>query len=130
MELLTKHCEEKIIGSLSCFDRVIVKGTLPGICYAEGMTRFLTKNSISVFDYANFAEPLREKIRLKAEQLAADNGLTIEFRRSSKARKEDIVKKQFDGKKTGLIYILSAMEACHTYRPWHDKISHQTFFKK
>ena len=117
MELLTKRYDEKIIGSLSCFDRVVVKGTLPTICYAEGMTRFLTKNNIKVFDYTIFVEPFREKIRLKAEQLATSNGLTIEFIRSSKARKEDIVKKHFDGKKTGLIYILSAMEACHTYRP-------------
>jgi hypothetical protein len=117
MELLAKRYDEKIIGSLSCFDRVIVKGTLPTICYAEGMTRFLTKNSVKVFDYAKFAEPFREKIRLKAEQLATSNALAIEFIRSSKARKEDIVKKHFDGKKTGLIYILSAMEACHTYKP-------------
>lgn len=129
MELLTKRYDDKIIGSLSCFDRVVVKGTLPTICYAEGMTRFLAKNGIKVFDYTKFVEPYREKIRLKAEQLATSNGLTIEFIRSSKARKEDIVKKHFDGKKTGLIYILSAMEACHTYRPWHDKISHQTFLK-
>ena len=66
---------------------------------------------------------------MTAEQLAVANILTIEFIRSSKARKEDIVKKHFDGKKLGVVYILSAMEACHTYRPWHDKISHKTFLK-
>ncbi|MCW3091491.1 MAG: hypothetical protein JWP81_2560 [Ferruginibacter sp.] len=28
-----------------------------------------------------------------------------------------------------MIYILSAIEACQTYRPWHDKTSHQAILK-
>jgi hypothetical protein len=28
-------------GVLSCFDRMIIVGTLPGACYAEGMTSYL-----------------------------------------------------------------------------------------
>ncbi len=95
MELLTKRYAEKIIGTLCCYDRIVVKGTLPTICYAEGMTRYLAKNNIIVFDYAKFAEPFREKIKMTAEQLASTNGLLIEFIRSSKARKEDIVKKHY-----------------------------------
>jgi hypothetical protein len=43
MELLTKRYQEKITGSLSCFDRIVVKGTLPTICYAEGMSWYLPK---------------------------------------------------------------------------------------
>lgn len=129
MKLLTNRYAEKIIGTLGCYDRILVKGTLPTICYAEGMTRYLANNNIRVFDYAKFAEPFREKIKMQAGQLAAANGLTIEFIRSSKARKEDIVKKHFDGKKLGLVYLLSAMETCQTYKPWHDKASHKTFLK-
>ena len=91
------------------------------------MTSYLVRNNILLFDYTKFADPLREKIRTNAEHLAASNNLTIEFIRSSKARKEDIVKKYFDGKKTGLIYILSAIEACPSYVPWYDKVSHKTF---
>ena len=129
MELLTKRYEDKIEGILSCYDRIVLKGTLPTLCYSQGMTNYLSKKNILVFDYTKFADPLREKIRLNAEQLASSNGLSIEFIRSSKARKEDIVKKHFDGKKTGLVYILSAMEACPSYLPWHDKLSHKTFLK-
>src|SRR5674476_742270 len=102
MELLTKRYEDKISGVLSCYDRLVLKGTLPTICYAQGMTGYLIRNNILVFDYTKFADPLREKIRINAEQLAIANNLTIEFIRSSKARKEDIVKKHFDGEKRGL----------------------------
>lgn len=41
MELLTKRYAEKIIGTLGCFDRIVVKGTLTNLCYADGMTRYL-----------------------------------------------------------------------------------------
>jgi hypothetical protein len=36
---------------LSCYDRIIVTGTLPGACYAKGMTEFLSARQIRIFDY-------------------------------------------------------------------------------
>lgn len=129
MELLTNRYFENIIGVLSCYDRIVIKGTLPTICYAEGMARYLTTNQIKLFDYVKFAEPFREKIKAHAEKLATKYSLPIEFIRSSNARKEDIAKKHFDNSKLGLVCILSAMEACPTYRPWHDKASGKTFLK-
>jgi hypothetical protein len=129
MELLTDRYKENIVGTLSCFDRILIKGTLPQACYGDGMARHMTKKGIMLFDYTKYVEPFREQIRVNAEQLAVDNGLKIEFVRTHTARKEDIVKKNFDGKKKGLVYILSAMEACNSYIPWHDKLAHKTFLK-
>lgn len=129
MELLQKRYASKISGMLSCYDRVIIKGTLPTVCYADGMTNYLFSHNILIFDYAKFAEPLRDKIRLNAEQLAVKNDLKIEFIRSTKARKEDIVKKNANLEKSGLIYILSAMETCSSYQPWYDKVTKKTFLK-
>lgn len=129
MELLTQRHADKITGVLSCYDRLVLKGTLPTICYAQGMTGYLNGNNILIFDYAKFADPFREKIRLNAEHLAVKSNITIEHIRSHKARKEDIVRKHFDPKRTGLVYILSAMEACPSYVPWHDKVSHKTGLK-
>ena len=39
MGLITERYADQIAGVLSCFDRVIVTGTLPTLCYADGMTR-------------------------------------------------------------------------------------------
>ena len=33
------------------------------------------------------------------------------------------------GDHPGLVHVISAMEACDSYRPSHDKASGQTFFK-
>jgi hypothetical protein len=129
MDLITERYKDKISGVIGCYDRIILKGTLPMLCYAGGMAELMNKKGVKIFDYTKFVEPFREKIRENAEALATKNNLIIEFIRSSNARKEDIVGKHFDGKKTGLIYILSAMEACPSYIPWHDKVNHKTFLK-
>ena len=49
--------------------------------------------------------------------------LTIEFVAKTHIRKEDLVKKVLDKRGThpGLVHIISAMEACGSYKPWHDK---------
>ena len=35
------HHDDRIAGVLSCYDRIIIVGTLPCICYAKGMTALL-----------------------------------------------------------------------------------------
>ena len=41
IELLTERLKDQIAGVLSCWDRMLIFGTLPKICYAEGMTSYL-----------------------------------------------------------------------------------------
>jgi hypothetical protein len=38
---MTERYRERLAGVLSCYGRIIVTGTLPGGCYAKGMTGFL-----------------------------------------------------------------------------------------
>lgn len=132
MKLLTERYHADLLGVLSCYDRMIITGTLPGACYAGGMTSFLYSRHIKIFDYAKvFADPLRERIRKHAHELADAHGVSIEHVNKSHIRKEDLVAKVIAGrgKHPGLVHILSAMEACSAYEPWHDKNSHKTFLR-
>lgn len=131
MELLTTAHSNNISGVLSCFDRVIITGTLPEVCHSKGMTSYLYSKRVRIFDYSKFAEPFKDELRTNAEQLAQDAGIEIEFVAKTHIRKEDLVKKVLDkrGTHTGLVHIISAMEACGSYRPWHDKQSGKTFLK-
>ena len=97
---------------LSCWDRILLFGTLPKICYAAGMTSYLYERKIRIFDYPKFAEPFRNALRENAERLAADHGIGIEFLRKRTQRKEDRVKEILAqrGEHPGLVCILSAME--------------------
>ena len=55
---LTDRYATNLHGVLSCYDRMIITDTLPGACYADGMTSFLRSQGIRIFDYPRFAEPL------------------------------------------------------------------------
>ncbi|PIP07722.1 MAG: MarR family transcriptional regulator [Syntrophobacteraceae bacterium CG23_combo_of_CG06-09_8_20_14_all_50_8] len=131
MDLFLERHSDKISGVLSCWDRVVITGTIPGICYAQGMTSYLYSQSIRIFDYPKWAEPLRDQIRNNAEKLAAEANLEIEFIRKNNFRKEQRVRQILNerGEYPGLVHIFSAMETCSTYKPWHDKTSGRTFVK-
>jgi hypothetical protein len=131
VELLTERLRDEIAGVLACWDRVLIFGTLPRICYAEGMTSYLYAKQVRIFDYPKFAEPFRDRLRENAERLAAANGIQIEFIRKRKVRKEELVKAALGkrGEHPGLVCILSVMEACSTYKPWHDKATGKTFLR-
>jgi hypothetical protein len=124
--------QDKIAGTLSCYDRMIMQGTLPGWCFDKGMTAFLYARQIKIFDYPQFAKVLQEKIRENTERIAKENGIEIEFIRKlgafrKEARIKDIIKER--GEQPGLVHIFSAMEACTSYKPWHDKKTGKTFLK-
>jgi hypothetical protein len=84
VELLTERHASQIAGVLSCYDRIIIQGTLPKWCYAKGMTEYFYGQKIPIFDYPKWAQPLRDAIRENAERLAVENGIEIEFIRSKK----------------------------------------------
>jgi hypothetical protein len=130
--MLTDRYASRIRGVLSCFDRILITGTLPDICHAKAFTRELNRRQVRIFDFPQFATPLRDAIRDNAERLADENGLVIEHIRRIKAfRKEDRVQKILAERGThpGLVHIFSAMETCTSFKPWHDKGSGKTFLR-
>jgi hypothetical protein len=132
MNPFVEQHQDEIGCVLSCFDRVVITGTLPEICHAKAMAGYLGGRGIRLFDYPRWAEPLGDEIRANAERVAAEAGLKIEFIRKLKAfRKEERVRQILAerGDHPGLVHIFSAMETCSSYRPWHDKPSGKTFFK-
>jgi hypothetical protein len=128
---LLERYDDRIAGVLSCYDRVVITGTLPTVCYADGMTKFLNANHVRIFDYAKFAEPLRERVREQAASLAAGAGITIEHIGKRHIRKEAVVAKVLAqrGEHPGLVHVISAMEGCDTYKPWHAKQTHKTYLR-
>jgi hypothetical protein len=130
-QLLTERYQDRLAGVLSCYDRIVITGTLPNVCYAGGMTNFLYAHNVRIFDYTQFAEPLRDRVRTRAHEACAEAGIEIEHISKSHIRKEDVVAKVLAtrGEHPGLVHVISAMESCESYRPWHDKANGKTFLK-
>lgn len=131
MELLTERYQDEIAGVLSCYDRVIIQGTLPIFCYADGMTRYLQARGIRIFDFAQFAKPLTDAIKARAEALAAEHGLTVDYIRKKNFRKEERIQEilRQRGSGPGLVWIFSALEPCTTYQPWFNKQSKRAYLR-
>jgi hypothetical protein len=67
---LTERYRQPLARVLSCYDRIIVTGTLPGACYAKGMTGFLSA-----------AAPAAPRIMIlkwtKADKIACSRGVRV-----------------------------------------------------
>ena len=124
---LEERYNDRLAGALNCYDRVIITGTLPTVCYADGMTGFLHANGIRIFAYPAFASELRDQVRAAAASVAEAAGVTIEHIAKSHIRKESVVAKVLEqrGDHPGLVHVISAMEACDAYKPWHDMQTHR-----
>ena len=120
MQAICERYRDHITGVLSCFDRVILEGNIPGACYGHGMESFLNKKGILFKDYPKFAERLNLEIRDNIERIARQSRLTIEFiSRPRDVRKEARVQEILDrrGTEPGIVHIFSAMETCSCYEP-------------
>jgi len=120
--LVTRYGKE-IAGVLGCFDRLVVTGTLTEIAHPEAMDSFLYREGFRAFDIGLFAQPLRQRIRDNAVELARAAGIEIEYLSRSKGiRKEDLVAKVLvrRGDHLGLVHIISVVESCTTFKPWRN----------
>ncbi len=101
------------------------------ILFPGGMTNYMYQNNVRIFDYPKFAGPFKETIRANAERIAKEHGVEIEFIRKAGVRKESIISKKIEkrGNHPNIVHIISAMETCNTYKPWHDKTTGKTFLK-
>ena len=130
LSFINRHAD-KILGTISCLDRILVTGTFPEICHAKAMASHLTANDVRLFDYPRWADQLRETVRTNAMAMAAQSGITIECIRDRKRRKEDVIREVLAsrGDHPGLVHIISSMESCPSFTPWHDKPTGSTFLK-
>jgi len=127
---LERH-SDKIIGTVACFDRIIIQGTLPDICHPHAITSFFKGHGIRIFDFKSWAAPMRDEIKQNIKAIAAENGIEIEFLRRWKESKEKRIQEIIAqrGNEPGIVHIFSAMESCTAFEPWHNKQTHQTYFR-
>ena len=118
MTSLLDRYANQIAGTLSCYDRVVITGTIPGLSYAQGMESYLRGHDIRLIDYPRFAEPLRDQVRATIEGIAQQAGLTVDFIRSARGfRKESRIQELLRERpvREGIIHIFSAMESCPSF---------------
>jgi len=109
---LLEKFDKLIAGSLSCFDRLLIRGTADGVGFAGGMEHYLTAHKVLLKDFVPWAKANREELEAFVADLAQQNGLTVEYLSGKKFRKEkriqEILKER--GPQPGLVHIFAAVE--------------------
>lgn len=106
-----KHCAD-VIGVLSGFDRLVVRGTVRPVAYADGMSRFLSVQGILLKDFGAYAEATSNRVKQASLAVAERAGRPVQYLASPKVRKDELAREiaQRDAIDDGLICVLTAVE--------------------
>jgi hypothetical protein len=117
MNRFIQRFDDKIMGVLSGFDRLVLRGTLRPIAYPRGMLGYLWERQVLLKDWGSYVlevcQRLREATSKRAEQLKRP----IVYLNSSKIDKAQIAEEIVirDQIQEGLIAVLSCVEWCMGY---------------
>ena len=123
MEQFIQHYEKDIIGHLSGFDRLVLRGTLRSLAVKNGMFNYLWHIGVLLKDFGKFVQ--EKSAQLKAASLAEAERLQrpIVYLRSPQMSKEEVARQiaQRDRIEKGLIAILTAVEPCQSYEVFRNR---------
>jgi hypothetical protein len=119
---ITRHAS-KITGVLKGFDRMLFRGHLTRLNFAEGVESFLRRQGVLKKDFGGLAEQVTAMIRDEADSVAAAHERPTRYLESSTVRKEDVARQMLrehpvDG---GLVGVLSCVEPCMTWQMFRSK---------
>jgi len=119
MNLFVTKFRDVIKGVLNGFDRMVFKGSVLPLSFADGAMRFFASHGIRNKDFKTWAMAQTEEVLAGAQGFAESQGVErIEPIVFSALRKEDIAHKrqQERGLNSGLIGVWSATESCWSYK--------------
>jgi len=121
-EFIARH-RDKITGTLSGFDRLVLRGTLRALTYPDAMRHYLYVNDVLLKDFGAHVKQVSQKLKEASERRARQLGRPVEYLTSSQVSKEDIARKivDKDGVGEGLVCVLSCVEPCQTFDIYRNR---------
>lgn len=118
---------DKIIGVLSGFDRLVLRGTLRQLAFATGMMGFLRVERILLKDFGAYVERVTDRVREACYAVVRELDRPIVYLRSSQTDKEAVARRiaQEDGIDQGLIALLTSVEPCRSYGIHGNEATHR-----
>jgi hypothetical protein len=107
----------QVIGVLSGFDRVRLRGTLRWLSNECGMFGFLQAVSVLLKDFTDYAKDITAQIRQRTETDAKNAGRPVLYLNSGNQSKEQVAREiaEKDHIRDGLICVLTCVEPCYHY---------------
>jgi hypothetical protein len=112
-----------VLGVLSGFDRLRLRGTKRLLASVRGMASYLFQRQIFLNDFKAHALEITEQIRQATQQVVANTGRPLRYLPSSSQDKEALARELAaqDGIREGLIGVFSCVEPCWTYEIHRDR---------
>ncbi|MFQ5688498.1 MAG: hypothetical protein ACE5GV_17770 [Candidatus Scalindua sp.] len=125
--MFAEKYQDDILGTNSCFDRVVVSGSIIPLSYIEGLSRFLSTHKILLKEFLPHAKYLAELLKADAKSLAEQSNAAYIYLNNSTTRKETLVKSfiQERGEHPGLVAVLAALEVCPSFDIFKNKEEHK-----
>jgi hypothetical protein len=110
-------------GALWGFDRVVLRGTLRAIRYAEGMKAYLIRKGIWVGDFAQHVQAVSERLKESSLAEARKLGRKIVYWASSQADKEARARRIAAEEKItrGPVWGLTCVEPCPSFEMYRHR---------
>jgi hypothetical protein len=107
---------ERIVGVLSCFDRVIFKGHLP-ISHPAGLENFFSWIGVRLKEFKEIALDLADRLKDHAQAVAQRTGRPYEYLNRPR-RKEDLAREiaARDGVERGVVCVFGTVEPVQAFR--------------
>ena len=129
-EFISRYTDH-VNGSLTGFDRLVFRGTLRNIAYAQGMDKCRTLNGILLKDFGRYAEQASKRLEEASLAEASRRNRPILYLRSSHTNKEELARAIAgrDGIKQGLVCVLRSIEPCASFEVYRNREEKQLELK-
>ena len=123
MSTILEQFKDKINGTFSFFDRIIIKGHIRQFFSASGKGFFLSEQNVLLKDFSAYASQVTSDLVAHVEKLAADAERPLIYLTSAKTSKEQTALEVLKNNPVaeGLICVLSVVEYCQTLQPVKQK---------
>jgi hypothetical protein len=125
--LFNNKYQDDILGTSSCFDRVILNGSITPISYLLGLGQFLSANNILLKDFLPYAKGLAETLKENAKLIAKEEGVQYNYFNNSNTNKEKYIKSKIKerGNHPGLVAVISVLEVDNSFDIFRNKETHK-----
>jgi hypothetical protein len=111
---------ERVVGSLTMFDRLIFKGYLTRLFKPGALRAFLWSQGVPMSEYSAYVKKATDELVADAERMAADAGRPFIYLTGTRVGgqpKDDFARQlaERDGITEGLVCVLRAVEPCTTF---------------
>jgi len=119
MNTILNQFQDKINGTFSFFDRMIMKGHIRQLFSPSGKKHFLSYNNVLLKDFSGYAAKVTSSIVSHVETLTASLDRPLIYLSSAKTSKEQTARDVLTTNpvEEGLICTLSVVEYCSTLQP-------------